>query len=193
MGIERRFAAGGDGGGGGAVDAQAARFGLKALTLQPELSGDLLTLGSGVAVYQLLYAPVAMELTKCWVWVRAAGVTSGGSNTMALYSAAGAKLAETGDMTGGFTSADTFTSGTLSAAVPLAAGDGFYIGALTHFSTGPSVVGALQGGAGGTASPAGGFNGRHNSVFATAQASFPFSITPASLTKNSGGYCMGVS
>ncbi len=189
--IGRRLA-GGAGGSSGVVDLEAARLGLKGLTLQPELCRDEPALGSGNALYQLRYAAEPLSLTKCWVWVRGAGATSTGSNTMALYSADGVKLAETGDMTSVFTSANTFGFGTLGTQVDLDEGDGYYIGILVHFSSAPTAMGALQGGAN-VSVPAGGFNGRYTSIYATGQTSFPASFTPSALNRNSGGYCAGVS
>ncbi len=191
--MTRTFFGTSGGGGSSAVNADAERMDLRWISMSPEVASQTLTLNSGVAVYMLGYVPSAVTITKLWIWIRVAAATSTGSNTMAIYDVTGTKLAETGDMTTGFSTGLSFVSGTLGQSVSLTAGQRFYVGALTHFSSGPTVIGALSGSAAGIDHPSSGFNGLRPSIYATSQTSFPSSITPGSLSVNSGGYVMAAS
>lgn len=194
--VRRTFLGSSSGGGGGGpapVNSDAERLNLRWLSMQPEVAAQTLTLNSGVAVYMLGYTPSACTITKLWMWIRVAAATSTGSNTMAIFDAAGTKLGETGDMTTGFSTAASFISGTLSGSVSLTAGQRFYVGALTHFSSGPTVIGALSGSGAGVDHPNGGFNGIRPSIYQSGQTAFPGAFAPVSLSVNSGGYVMGAS
>jgi hypothetical protein len=133
---------------------------------------------------ELGVAAQSAVVNKLGVWIQAAGGTPGaGVNGLAIYSAAGVLLAQTGDMTAGFETANSYQEGTLGSSVQVVAGTKYYLAMLTNLTSPlPFVAGVLFQGA----MPA--VRGNNPSVFITGQASFPASFNPATATPNSGAF-----
>jgi hypothetical protein len=116
------------------------------------------------------------SITKLGCWITTAGVTPGaGVNLMAIFTAAGAQLQVTGDLTTAIESTGIVEGTITSQAV--VAGTDYWIGLLTSYSgTAPHFAGASAA----AAIPE--INGVYSAGSVASQATMPATITPSSLT-----------
>lgn len=180
--VMRGGGSGGGAGGGASLDPSAQALGLVAHTVNPILASTSFTLNAGVCAFVLVRIPVAKTLAGMGTWVRAAASSANGSaNGLAIFSEAGARLAQTADMTAELQSSGwqskAFTGGPLA----VAAGN-YYFSFLSNFGTGPQLAGT------GAVVNVPAIQGHYASVFLTSQTAFPASFDPAAATLNSGGY-----
>lgn len=181
-----------------AVDTNAAAVGLVAQTFPVPLATDHFVLNSGVFVVCTVYIPTASSVSTLGVGVRAAASGSTGVNAMAIYqrvSASSATLVgQTGDMTSGLTgSAPAWVSGAISGGAQLLSPGIYYVGLLTHFSSGPNIATTTDStnSIGGPGIPA--INNVRPTIFATSQTSLPASFDPSSYNLNSVMYYLTLS
>lgn len=163
---------------------EAYRLGLELITASAFGGfGSFFTLNAGVLVLVLVRATRDATLTTMGVSLQLGGTTSTGNNSLAIYSEAGTRLGETADLSATLTSPG-YKEGALGASVNITAGDFLYLGALTHYTTPPTVVGFSYDGSSNYPD----INSHRPSIFYTAQASFPANLTIAAGNANSGGY-----
>jgi hypothetical protein len=182
---------------GAVIEPSAAAYNLVAHTYNPVLSGANFLLNSGTFVACLVQLPGG-TVTNLGMGLRTAAASSTGTNELAVYRLASATSAlfvdKTADMTSAFTTTGpAWISGTLTGGAQTLAAGAYFIAALTHFSTPPSVVTSPDSGLsfGGSGTPA--INGRFSSVFQTSQTSLPASFNPSSLSLNSVAYYLTAS
>lgn len=171
--------------GSGASPVNAAQaYGLSFMTVDPVLCGAGNNIPAQLMLAILVRAIKSETINKLGTWIKTAGVTAGaGINGIALYSAAGVLLGQTGDMTAAFQVANSYQEGTIAGGVAVAANTDYYLCFLANF-TGTQVV------VPGTNTTANVPSIR--SVFTTltlaAQAVFPASFTPSALALNNGSF-----
>ena len=116
------------------------------------------------------------SITKLGCWITTAGVTPGaGVNLLAIFTAAGAQLQVTGDLTSAMESTGIVEGTITSQAV--VAGTDYWIGLLTSFS---GTAAHFAGASAAAAIPE--INGVYSAGSIASQATMPASITPSSLT-----------
>lgn len=146
-------------------------------------------LNAGTQV-MVLAPPLAAAATRIGTWLTDAGITSTGSNRLAVYSLAGVLLATSADMTALMAAAgDTVIEALLDTPVGPTS-DPVYLSALTHFTTAPKVAGSVDLSA--IASPIPPFHGRYPSVFTTGQTSPVASFDPSLISQNTAAYYLYV-
>lgn len=172
--------------GGGITAGVTSPYGIVS-TVDPYVCNTQFGISSGAAVFNLIALP-AGTYTTLGIWLRGAAAGSTGSNRLAIYTEAGTLIDTSGDMTADFQSgvAPTIIESTLSLGSYVHAGGNVYIGALTHFSTPPSIK-AIDIGIN-----APDINSHRPSVFLTGQTSFPASFNVAAANANSAAYFMYV-
>lgn len=137
-----------------------------------------------VLVAQLGVAIASVPANKLGIWIKGAGVTPGaGINGLAIYSAAGLLLGQTGDMTAAFQVANSYQEGTVGTPPALSAGTKYYVCALANFTgTAPTIPGTV------TTANIPSIRGNLPALSLTAQAAFPASFNPGALALNNGGF-----
>lgn len=172
--------------GGGAVNT-AQMYGLSFMTIDPVLCTAGNNIPAQLLLALLVRAIKSETINKLGCWIKTAGVTAGaGINGLAIYSAAGVLLGQTGDMTAAFQVANSYQEGTIAGGQAVVANTDYYLCFLANF-TGTQVV------VPGTTDTANVPSIRSNFATLTlaAQASFPASFTPSSLALNNGTFCLG--
>lgn len=162
----------------------AQAYGLSFMTVDPVLCAAGNSIPAQLMLAILVRAIKAETINKLGTWIKTAGVTAGaGVNGLAIYSAAGVLLGQTGDMTAAFQVANSFQEGTIAGGQAVVANTDYYLCFLANF-TGTAVV------VPGTNVTANVPSIRSNFVTLTlaAQASFPASFTPSALTLNNGTF-----
>jgi hypothetical protein len=171
----------------GQVDPNAGALGVELIPAPHPAFATFLALGSGNALFVLVYAPRTVSITTLAVVLQQGGTTSSGVNGLAAYTEAGVLIDQTGDMSVAFGSAGYKEAAVSGGSIALTANTRYYLGVLTHFSGGnPNAFGWLFGN--GTNYPV--INTHRPSVFLTAQATFPASFDPSTANVNTGGYML---
>jgi hypothetical protein len=160
------------GGGGGPT---AAGLGLGLVSVPPILASETSTnLVNGTLLCQLTTAAAGAALSHMGIWLGTAGVTPGaGVNRLAIFTEAGAQVAQTVDMTAAFEGTGV-VEGALQAAFTPTAGANYYLAALASFT---GTVPAAQCFEMSPEVPA--LNGHLLSQGFTGQTTVPATITPA--------------
>ena len=158
----------------------AAAAGTPIATIPPLLVSSLVTVPAQSLVAFLATAGASVTLSTLGTYLHTAGVTPGaGVNRLAIYSAAGALLAQTADMTAAMQAAG-LCEGALTAPVPVQAGTNYYLAMLDNFTgTSPQTIGFAGQALNSSAAPM--FGGLLPNLFTGGQASMPASFTPGSL------------
>ena len=153
-----------------------AGFGLALASCQPLAASTATTAVNETLYLARMTARATTSITKLGCWITGAGVTPGaGVNLMAIFSAAGAQLQVTGDLTTALESTG-IAEGTITSQA-VVAGTDYWIGLLTSYSgTAPHFAGASAA----AAIPA--INSVYSAGSITTQATMPASFTPSSLT-----------
>ena len=126
----------------------------------------------------LATATQTVTLTQMAVWIGAAGAgPDTGVNGLAIYSAAGALLGRTADMTSDFELDNNYAQEDLTAGVPVVAGTNYYLAYLHNFTGTPPAVPGFVPPPG--AVPA--INGHVLHGYVSDQDSFPASFDPSAL------------
>jgi len=93
-----------------------------------------------------LIRPGAGPVTNLGVWLSAAGATSTGVSSMALFSESGTQLGVTGDMTAALTNganAGTYVEAALGTPYTAADATDYYVGILCQLTTNPKIAGVF--------------------------------------------------
>jgi hypothetical protein len=153
-----------------------AGFGLALASCQPAAASTATTAVNETLYLARMTARLSASITKLGCWITGAGVTPGaGVNLMAIYSAAGALLQSTGDLTTALESTG-IAEGTITSQA-VVAGTDYWIGLLTSYSgTAPHFAGTSAA----AAIPA--VNSVYSAGSVASQATMPASFTPSSLT-----------
>lgn len=150
------------------------------MSVAPTAVTGLVTVGAQTFVAFLATAAATATLTTLGTYLHTAGVTPGaGVNRLAIYSAAGVLLSQTGDLTAAMQAAG-LVEGALAAPVAVQAGQNYYLALLPNFTGTPIQTLGVNGQAlNNAASPL--FGGLLPNLFTPGQASMPASFTPSSL------------
>lgn len=153
-------------------------------SVAPLHANNLVTITAQTFVAFLCTAGSSVQLSTLGTYLHTAGVTPGaGVNRLAIYSAAGVLLGQTGDMTAQMQVAG-LCEGALTAPVPVGAGQNYYLALLPNFTGTPIQTTGFAGQAlNSSAAPL--FGGVLPNLFTGAQAAMPASFTPSGLS--SGG------
>lgn len=167
-------------------DAYASALGLVA---QPfpvaAVSDDNLGTSSGFLLLSLV-RPGAGTITNLGVWLATAG-TAPGSASMALFSAAGAQLGVTGDMTAALTNAannQTYVEAAMSSPFTAAANTNYYVGLFSALTADAKIAGAFFGS--GLHIPP--VRGNRASIVVGGLSSMPSSVDVAGATTGAAAY-----
>lgn len=110
------------------------------------VNNDNLGATSGFLLLSLI-RPAPGPITNLGVWLCAAG-TAPGSSSMALFSAAGARLGATGDMTSALTNvanAGTYVEAALTSVYTAAPDTDYYVGLFTALTADAKIAGSFSG------------------------------------------------
>lgn len=148
-------------------------------SVAPLLNNGLVTIPAQTFVAFLCTAGSSVRLTTLGTYLHTAGATPGaGVNQLAIYSAAGALLGQTVDMTAAMQAAG-LCEGALTAPVTIAAGTNYYLAMLPNFTGTAIQTLGFNGQAINAGLPMS--NGVYPCLFTGAQASLPASFTPSAL------------
>lgn len=153
-----------------------AGFGLALASMAPQAASTATTAVNETLYLARITAQKSASITKLGCWITGAGVTPGaGVNLMAVFSAAGAQLQVTGDLTTAIESTGIIEGTITSQAV--VAGTDYWIGLLTSYSgTAPHFAGASA------AAVIPQINSVYSAGSLATQATMPASFTPSGLT-----------
>jgi hypothetical protein len=158
-----------------------ASYGLALATSLPASSVSTLTAINETIFVGRCTAYKTTSITTLGVWINTGGVTPGaGVNRLAIYSAAGALLQQTGDMTSAFESIQ-FAEGAITSQA-VVAGTDYYLAVLSSFTGTQPVFGRASTN---FAIPV--LNGIYTDGSIASQATVPASIAPLSSMNGTGG------
>lgn len=131
--------------------------------------------------------PGPILATNLGIWLTTAGLTSSGTNALALYDANGNLIDQTADMSTQF-AAGGYQEAALGSTHQLSANTNYYLAVLSHFSgTVPKAAAEIAG----ANIPV--MHGAYASLSKSGTASFPSSVTLSTLALSTASYYMTIS